>query len=102
MTKNSFSHIKSFEDFKEEKVRLQYEIRLTEKKLEIKKMEFKSYINPIRFFSSIFKEMGKPIMEFVKAYISGYSEKKKTKKSKKKQKKSPETSTDQTIENSED
>ncbi|TLX74374.1 hypothetical protein E9993_12865 [Labilibacter sediminis] len=77
MTKNRYSHIKSFEDFKKEKMRLYYEVQLSEKKLEIKRLELKEYINPIRLFASIFQELAKPMFEFVQSMISKFFSKKK-------------------------
>ena len=91
MTKNDFSHIRSFSDFREERMRLHYEIRLSEKKLEIKKMEFQAYINPIRFFASIFNDIAKPLLDLFKGLLHGNKQKKKGQKKADKEK-SPEGS----------
>lgn len=72
MTKNNYSHIKSFNDFRDEKMRLYYEIRLSEKKLEIKKLELKEYINPIRFISSVFQEFAKPLFDFLQSLLKRF------------------------------
>lgn len=72
MTKNNYSHIKTFRDFKSERMKLFYEIRISEKKLEIKKLELKEYINPIRFFSSVFQEIAKPLFDFIQSTIKHF------------------------------
>ncbi len=95
MTKNNYSHIRSFGDFREEKMRLFYEIRLSEKKLEIKKMELKEYLNPVRFASAIFNELTKPLFGFFKSFIDGFIQKRRGKSSEEnEQKKSPDLSTE--------
>ncbi len=84
MKNNNYSHIKSFADFREEKMRLYYEIRLAEKKLEIKKLELREFLNPFRFASSLFTELAKPIFLFIKSVTIGFFEKRKSKKDQKK------------------
>ncbi|MGQ1783840.1 MULTISPECIES: hypothetical protein [unclassified Saccharicrinis] len=94
MTKNNYSNIRSFEDFRKEKMRLFYEIRLSEKKLEIKKMELQEYLNPIRFITAIFNELSKPLFSFIKSFAEGIIKRTKENKEAKAQKKSSESSSD--------
>ena len=100
MSKNDYSHIKSFSDFREERMRLYYEIRLSEKKLEIKKMELQAYINPIRFFSSIFNDIARPLFDFFKGFLQGYKQKKAQQKADKN--KSSETTAETSAESPKD
>ena len=79
MKNKSYSHITSFADFQEEKMRLYYEIKLSEKKLEIKRMELESYVNPIRFLSSIFGEIAKPLFDLFKGLFKAYKQKRRNK-----------------------
>lgn len=95
MTKNRFSHITSFDDFKKERIQLYYEIKLSEKKLKIKSLELREYINPVRFISSIFQEITKPFFEYIQSFFSSFSKKKKAKKkSSKRNKNSEDTAID--------
>jgi hypothetical protein len=82
MTRNKYAHIRSFKDFENEKVRLYFEIRLSEKKLQIKHLKMKAYINPIRFASILFHDFAQPILQFAKTTLMKYFEKKKNKYSK--------------------
>ncbi len=79
---NRYSHIKSFKDFEHEKINLHYQIKLSEKKLEIKKLELKYYVNPIKFFSSFFNELARPMMKLTKSIIMHFVEKNKDKEEK--------------------
>jgi len=72
MTKNNYSHIKTFRDFRSGRMKLFYEVRISEKKLEIKKLELKEYINPIRFVSSVFQEIAKPMFDFIQTTIKRF------------------------------
>ncbi len=76
MTKSRYAHIKRFSDFKQEKVRLYYEIKLTENKLKLKQLEFKEALNPIRFISSILQEIWRPLLEYFKSFLVGHFRKK--------------------------
>jgi len=82
MTSNRFSHIKTFKDFENEKLKLHYQIRLSEKRLEIKKLEFREYLNPIRFFSSFFNELAKPVFDIGKSIVKYFIDRYKTKHAK--------------------
>ncbi len=83
MTNNGrYSHIKSFKDFENEKMRLHYQIRLSEKKLELRKFELREYINPIKFFTSFFNDVARPTFNIVKSIIMHFVEKNKYKNKK--------------------
>lgn len=86
MTRNNYSHIKSFADFEDEKMRLFYQIRLSEKKMTIKKMELQEYLNPMRLISALISELSMPLFGFLKSMVQNFIHKKK--KASKKQKKS--------------
>ncbi|MCW3807237.1 hypothetical protein [Plebeiibacterium marinum] len=80
MTKNNkYGHIRSFKDFENEKILLHYQIKLAEKKLEIKQLELKEYINPIRFFTSMFNEIYRPAFDLLRSVIMHFVEKHKEK-----------------------
>ncbi len=79
--KNKYSHIKTFKDFENEKMRLHYQIRLSEKKLEIKKLEIREYLNPIKFFSTFFHELARPFFDIVKSIVMHFVDKQKNKNS---------------------
>ncbi len=82
MTNNGkYSHIKSFKDFENEKMRLHYQIRLSEKKLELRKFELREYINPIRFFTSFFNDVARPALDLTRSIIMHFLEKNKNKNS---------------------
>lgn len=85
MSKNNYEHIKSFADFKDEKVRLYYQIRLSEKKMKIKRMELQEYLNPLRLVRTLINELSIPLFGMIKsAVMSFFNKKKKTSKKKKK------------------
>jgi hypothetical protein len=75
MTKNRFAHIKSFKDFENEKVRLYFEMRLSEKKLQIKRLKLKAYINPFRYASAFLHEITSPVFKYTKSQIMKFIEK---------------------------
>ncbi len=79
MTRNRYSHIRTFKDFENEKIQLHYQIRLSEKKLEIKKLELREYLNPFKFFSSMLNEMYKPAFDLIKSIVMHFIERQKTK-----------------------
>ena len=94
MTRNNYSHIKSFADFEDEKMRLFYQIRLSEKKLKIKKMELQEFLNPIRLVSALVNELSKPLLGMLKSMVQNFFHKRK--KTSKKQKKSSASFSDNT------
>ncbi|SMO35916.1 hypothetical protein SAMN06265379_101245 [Saccharicrinis carchari] len=72
MSNNNYSNINSFNDFREEKMRLLYQIRLSEKKLEIKKMELQEFLNPIRLVTVLLNELSKPLLGILKSSIKRF------------------------------
>lgn len=84
MTKTKYSHIRTFKDFESEKIELHYQIRLSEKKLQIKQLELKEYLNPIRFFTSIFSDLYRPAFDLIKTVVMHFIDKKKKPKKEKK------------------
>ncbi len=48
LSRNSYTHIRSFADFENEKMKLYYQIKLSEKKLELRYIELLSFLNPMR------------------------------------------------------
>lgn len=63
MTKNDFRKIESFDDFEAEKMRLYYELKLSEKKLLIKKMEIAEALSPTNLLTTLFTELTKPLFK---------------------------------------
>ena len=55
--KNSpYAHIQSFNDFENEKMKLYFQLKLSEKKLEIKYIELSTYLNPIKLVPVLLSE----------------------------------------------
>ncbi len=79
MTRNRYSHIKSFKDFENEKMQLHYQIRLSEKKLQIKQLELREYLNPFKFFSAMLNELYRPVFDLAKSIIMHFIERHKAK-----------------------
>lgn len=61
MTKNNFREIESFDDFEAEKMRLYYELKLSQKKLLIKRMEISEALSPTNLLTTLFTELTKPL-----------------------------------------
>ncbi|TRX70795.1 hypothetical protein [Carboxylicivirga sp. M1479] len=61
LSKNSYSHIKSFEDFENEKMKLYFQMRLSEKKLQLKYVELSAFLNPMRFVPFLVSSWLKPL-----------------------------------------
>ncbi len=76
MSKNSIRKIESFKDFKQEKIRLHYEIKLSEKRLQIKRLEILEALQPINFFTSVLQEMITPFFERIGEFLMSLFKKK--------------------------
>ncbi len=63
---NPYSHIQSFEDFENEKLKLYFHLKLSEKKLEIKYIELGTYLNPIKLVPVLMSEWLAPIVTYFK------------------------------------
>ena len=72
LNKNSYNHITSFEDFENEKIKLYYQIKLSEKKLEVKYIELTSFLNPMRFVPFLVSSLLTPITRAVKNLLLGF------------------------------
>jgi hypothetical protein len=70
--KNTYNHIRSFEDFENEKIKLYYQIKLSEKKLEIKYIEMLAYLNPIKLVPALMTEWLSPLFGSIKDLIMGF------------------------------
>ncbi|WP_439185152.1 hypothetical protein [Carboxylicivirga taeanensis] len=72
LNRNSYGHIKSFEDFENEKIKLYYQIRLSEKKLELKYIELVAFLNPMRFVPFLISSWLTPLTASLKNFILGF------------------------------
>ena len=72
LSRNSYNHIKSFEDFENEKMKLFYQIKLSERKLELKYFELTSFLNPIRFVPFLISAWLGPVLVSFKNMIVGF------------------------------
>lgn len=68
--KNSYTHIKSFKDFNNEKFRLSYEIKLAEKKLEIKYIELTAFLNIFKYIPSLLNNIINTIKDLILALLN--------------------------------
>jgi hypothetical protein len=72
LSRNSYSHIKSFDDFENEKMKLYFQIKLSEKKLELRYIELASFLNPMRFVPFLVNSWLSPIAMSIKNLIIGF------------------------------
>lgn len=72
LSRNSYSHIKSFEDFENEKMKLYYQVKLSEKKLELRYIELVSFLNPMRFVPFLISSWLTPLAVSLKDFILGF------------------------------
>ncbi|WP_430816866.1 hypothetical protein [Carboxylicivirga sp. RSCT41] len=72
LSRNSYNHIKSFEDFENEKMKLYFQIKLSEKKLELRYIELVSFLNPMRFVPFLVNSWLTPIALTLKNLIIGF------------------------------
>lgn len=72
LNRNSYNHIRSFEDFENEKMKLYYQIKLSEKKLELRYIELTSFLNPMRFVPLLINSWLAPIAASIKNLIVGF------------------------------
>lgn len=71
--KGQYSHIKSFKDFKAEKVQLYYNIQLTEKKLELTLFNIRSRLSLERvLYNLLLNNVVDPMFLSVKKMIVGW------------------------------
>ncbi len=67
-----YHQISSFKDFENEKYKLHYQIKLSEKKLEIKYLEFTSLLHPSRLVPIIISEWITPLFSSIKNWFSNF------------------------------
>ncbi|MCT4591607.1 MAG: hypothetical protein N4A71_27545 [Carboxylicivirga sp.] len=72
LSRNSYNHIKSFDDFENEKMKLFYQIKLSERKLELKYIELSSFLNPMRFVPFLVSSWLSPITQSIKNFFIGF------------------------------
>nr|WP_319398412.1 hypothetical protein [uncultured Carboxylicivirga sp.] len=69
---NKYSHIESFEDFENEKMKLYYQLKYSEKKLELKYLELAMMLSPAKLIPLLVSEWLNPIILFFKNFISQF------------------------------
>jgi len=69
--RNRYAHISSFEDFENEKIKLYYQIKLSEKKLELRYIELTSFLNPLRLVPFLVNSWLTPIVASIKNLVVG-------------------------------
>jgi hypothetical protein len=72
LSRNSYSHIKSFEDIENEKIKLYYQIKLSEKKLELRYIELVAFLNPMRFVPFLISSWLTPLAVSLREFIMGF------------------------------
>lgn len=76
--RNKYSHIESFEDFENEKVKLFFQIKLAEKKLELKFLDLSALLNPMRLIPMLLNEWLTPFYGYARDWISSFFKRKGT------------------------
>ena len=74
---NKYNHIESFEDFENEKMKLYYQVKYSEKKLELKYIELTMMLSPVKLIPMLVSEWLNPIMTFIKNFIGHFFHRKK-------------------------
>lgn len=69
---HKYGHIESFEDFENEKMKLYYQVKYSEKKLELKYIELGMLLSPARLVPLLVSEWLSPIISLVKNFISQF------------------------------
>ncbi len=77
MMNNKYSHIKSFADFENEKMKLYYQIRYSEKKLELKYIELMMLLSPAKLIPLMVSEWLNPVISFIKSFLGQFFHRKK-------------------------
>ncbi len=72
MKSNNYQHIESFKDFENEKIKLYFQIKLVEKKLELRYLELGNLLNPMRVIPMLFSQWMTPISSAIKGLVSGF------------------------------
>lgn len=69
---NRYSHIESFEDFENEKMKLYYQVKFSEKKLALKYIELGMLLSPSRLIPLLVSEWLNPIVALFKNFIGQF------------------------------
>ncbi|MBI9061657.1 MAG: hypothetical protein JEZ14_06685 [Marinilabiliaceae bacterium] len=69
---NPYAHVQSFKDFENEKMKLYFQLKLSEKKLEIKYIELGTYFNPIKLVPALISEWLTPIINYFKNIVTNF------------------------------
>lgn len=69
---NDYSHISSFKQLREERIRLSYEVRLTRKKLDLSLMELSDVFSPVRLFTAVAREWIKPVSASIRHWLENF------------------------------
>ncbi|MBS2097380.1 hypothetical protein [Carboxylicivirga linearis] len=77
-TNNKYRHIESFEDFEAEKMKLYYQVKFSEKKLQLKYLELTMLLSPAKLIPLLVSEWLSPIMAFIKNFIGQFFHRKRT------------------------
>ncbi|MCU4166483.1 hypothetical protein [Carboxylicivirga caseinilyticus] len=77
-TNNRYDHIQSFEDFENEKMKLYFQVKYSEKKLQLKYLELSMMLSPAKLVPILVSEWLNPVMSFIKSFIGQFFHRKKT------------------------
>ena len=69
---NPYAHIQSFKDFEIEKMKLYYQLKFSEKKLELRYIELTSLMNPFKLVPALMSEWLSPVVTYLKNIIASY------------------------------
>ena len=69
---NDYTHISSFEQLKEERIRLSYEVRIIRRKLDLSLMKLSDVFSPVRLFTAIAREWIKPISASIRHWLEDF------------------------------
>jgi hypothetical protein len=67
-----YSHIGSFKQLREERIRLSYEVRLTRKKLDLSLMELSDVFSPLRLITAVAREWIKPLSSSIRQWLESF------------------------------
>lgn len=73
MMNNKYGHIQSFGDFENEKMKLYYQIKYSEKKLELKYIEIMLLLSPAKLIPLFVSEWLSPMMSFIKSFFGHFT-----------------------------
>lgn len=71
-SRNRYEHIESFEDFENEKMKLYYQIKFSERKLQLKYIELGLLLSPARLIPLLVSEWVNPVVTMIKNFIAQF------------------------------